>query len=294
VWAAFENECQRVGRPRNKVMVVGGNQRSFEPDVVWDDIVLPAELKAEIIKDVESFFAKGVAVYERLKLKPFRKLLLAGVPGTGKTMICTALARWGLERDYQVIYVSSASISGPNFVKIQQALHIAAESRAPSIILLEELDAYLHEQQKALILNVLDGSESFSNPNGTLLVATTNYPEVIDDRVLKRPGRLDRIYIIPEVQREDLAIRLLRRYLGDLWHDDHTALADKLVGYPGAFVREVVVYALTQLAYDDGHELPLSLLADSFDRLHEQIAAKDDFLVKRRQAMGFDINERAG
>src|SRR5262249_22462402 len=152
-------------------------------------------LKTEIMDDISSFFTKGVQVYRRLNLKPFRKLLLAGVPGTGKTMLCSALAKWALQQGYLVIYVSSAQkrqgeASGANFEKIQEALHIASNSRYPTLILLEELDAYLHAEEKALILNVLDGSESTIGDKGTLLISTTNYPEAIDERVLKRPGRL--------------------------------------------------------------------------------------------------------
>jgi SpoVK/Ycf46/Vps4 family AAA+-type ATPase len=121
-----------------------------------------------------------VSVYKRLNLNPFRKILLAGVPGTGKTMLCNALAQWALDQGYLAIYVSSADANGAQFWKIQQALHTAVTSQKPALILLEEIDAYLNSREKALILNVLDGAESFDNPQGTLLIATTNYPEAID------------------------------------------------------------------------------------------------------------------
>ena len=55
----------------------------------------------------------------------------------------------------------------------------------------------------------------------------------------------------------------------------------QLVGYPGAFIREVAVYALTQLAYDDLDELTMDLLEQSFKGLKDQIDARDDFLTQR-------------
>jgi SpoVK/Ycf46/Vps4 family AAA+-type ATPase len=131
------------------------------------------------------------------------------------------------------------------------------------------------------MLNVLDGSESVPNEQGTLLVATTNYPEAIDERVLKRPGRLDRIFIIPEVKVHEDAERMLQKYLGPVWGDEHRAFAPKLVGYPGAFIREVAVGALMQCAGEEMTELPLELLERSFSSLKEQIDARDDFLTKR-------------
>lgn len=288
-WHTFTTECDRLSdalEPTNKVIVIGGKSNAFEPKVKWDEIVLPEKLKSEMLEDVSAFFTKGAEVYRRLNLKPFRKLLLAGVPGTGKTMICSALAKWALEQNYLVIYVSSAQrrqgdAYGSTFEKIEHALAIAASSALPTLILLEELDAYLHEEEKALVLNVLDGNESQINDKGTLLVATTNYPEAIDERVLKRPGRLDRIFIIPETRAAIDAEKMLRQYLGTLWQDEHKGLIPALVGYPGAFIREVAVYALTQVAYDDLNHLPYDLLERSFNGLKAQLDARDDFLKQR-------------
>jgi hypothetical protein len=293
-FAKFNSECERLAYaqdPSSRVVVIGGRKQTFEPEVNWDDIILPEKLKSDIFNDVQSFFAKGAGVYTQLGLKPFRKLLLAGVPGTGKTMICTALAKWALEQKYLVVYVSSAHKKqgdeyGSTFDKIDHALSVASSSELPTLIVLEELDAYLHDNEKAIILNVLDGNEASVNDKGTLLIATTNYPEAIDDRVLKRPGRLDRVFVVPETKREEDAEKMLRQYLGKMWQDDHVVMVPDLVGYPGAFIREVAVQALTQVAYRDLDELPVSILRESFDGLREQIDARDDML-KQRGKVGF-------
>ncbi|MEP6988870.1 MAG: hypothetical protein ABI970_24930, partial [Chloroflexota bacterium] len=86
VWFSFSEECKRLSEAleaTDKVIVIGGKSESFVPKVHWDEIVLPDKLKHDLMEDVSSFFTKGVDVYRRLNLKPFRKLLLAGVPGTG-------------------------------------------------------------------------------------------------------------------------------------------------------------------------------------------------------------------
>lgn len=283
-WGAFERACWQLRtslEPTEKVVIIGGKKHSFVPTVEWDDIVLPASLKADLMSDVQSFFTSGIEIYKGLKLKPFRKLLLAGVPGTGKTMLCSAFAKWAIERDYLVIYISSADRRGATFGKIEEALTVAANSKVPTLILLEELDAYLSDDERALVLNVLDGAESSMNDQGSLIIATTNYPEVIDDRVLKRPGRLDRVYIIPETRTLEDASEILRKYLGPMWQDDHRDVAEKLIGYPGAFIREVAIHALTQVAFAGMAGVPLETLGHSFARLKEQIDARDDFLSKR-------------
>lgn len=286
-WLAFEEECQRLANAaiafRDRVFIVGGAEDAFDATVDWEDVYLPEDLKQNIRRDVDSFFTRGVAVYQRLKINPFRKLLLAGVPGTGKTMLCSALARWALAQNYFVIYVSGSNEFGAKFWKIHRALSMAADSDMRAIVIVEELDAYLDEESKAQLLNVLDGSETPVNSRGTILIATTNHPEIIDDRVLKRPGRLDRIFIIPEVEDEASAERLLAAYLGADWRDEHRAVVPRLLGKPAAFFREVALSALTLAAYQDCEGLPLDILEASLASLEKQIEAKDDFLIAHKR-----------
>jgi hypothetical protein len=301
-WEAFAEMLDKLAmkqEPDDEIMIIGGRERRMKPEVRWEDVILPAALKDDLMHDVHGFFTKGVEVYRRLRLKPFRKLLLAGVPGTGKTMLCMALAKWALEQHYLVIYISSSGRwrsgdeDGASFEKIDHALNVAAESEVPTLIIVEELDIYLRPEHKALILNVLDGSEAPLNPHGTLLISTTNYPEAIDERVLKRPGRLDRIFIIPEMRAAHDAEAMLRACLGDLWDDSHRAIVRHLVGYPGAFIREVVVHALTQAAYAHSDNLSLALLEESFRRLRDQIEARDDLLLHRGE-VGFNVKPNLG
>lgn len=139
---------------------------------------------------------------------------------------------------------------------------------------------------------VLLVSASPQNDYGTLLIATTNHPENIHDRALKRPGRLDRIFIIPEMKNEADAEKMLRNYLGAEWRDEHRQVVPELVGKPGAFIREVALYALTA-AYQDCDHLPLRILQNSLDMLEEQIEAKEDFLTAHKKGdMGLSPSQK--
>ena len=295
MWASFISTCQRLRRPQNKVTVVGGNQHNYEPRVDLSDIIMEEDLKQSILDDVDKFFRRGVGVYRKMNLNPFRKILLAGVPGTGKTMLCNALAKWALEREYQVLYISGADARGANFFKIQQALAISVNAKRPTLILLEEIDSFLNDKQKSMILNILDGVESFENEFGTMLIATTNYPEAIDDRVLKRPGRLDRIYIVPPAQSVEIVERMLRQYLGDMWQEDHALMARPLLDYPGAFIREVCVFAMTQAIDEDEDNInvSLALLEESFERLKSQIKAREALVNQNPGGRKFGFAARA-
>jgi hypothetical protein len=285
-WAAFELMCARAVRPRIKrrrdVYIIGGTDAFFDPTVEWEDVILPESLKNDLADDMDAFFTKGVGIYRQLKLAPFRKLLLAGLPGTGKTMLCAAMAKLAISHGRIVVYVSGSDRDGASFEKIQRALQAVTAARYPVLLIVEEIDAYLQGDDKARVLNVLDGVESPNNPEGALLLATTNYPEVIDERIAKRPGRLDRIFVIPTIQDELHAEQMLRHYMSDQWRDEHLAVLPQLISQPGAFVREAALHARMLAAHENRTEVTLEFLQESVESLLRQINSGNDFLRDRR------------
>jgi AAA+ superfamily predicted ATPase len=288
VWAAFEQICNdavRLPSRRQDVYIIGGTNTHFKPSVDWEDVILPEDLKEDLRLDMESFFKDGVAIYKELNLAPFRKLLLVGPPGTGKTMLCAAMAKLALKKRRVVVYVSGADDDGASFHKIHHALNVVANAGYPVVLIVEEIDVYLRKEDKARILNVLDGLESPNNPKGALLLATTNYPEVIDERIAKRPGRLDRIFVIPPVEDESLAESMLRRYMGPQWQETHRTIVEHLVDQTGAFVREVALHARMLAAHHQKTEVTLDMLEQSLSDLSDQMET-DHHLLPRR-SVGF-------
>lgn len=288
-WAAFEVQCNKAARYLERsqsVYIVGGTNASFKPTVDWKDVILPDNIKHDLRADMEAFFADGVGIYQQLNLPPFRKLLLVGPPGTGKTTLCAALAKLALQQKRVVVYVSGADEDGASFHKIHHALSVVANSHHPVLLIVEEIDVYLRKDDKAQILNVLDGLESPNNPRGALLVATTNYPEVIDERIAKRPGRVDRIIYIPTIQNIEQAGQMLARYMGPQWQDDHRVVLSHLIGQTGAFVREVALYARMLAAHNRETSVSLDVLERSIASLSSQLATGDDLLPRRRIGFG--------
>lgn len=288
-WANFEALCNEVVRRpsrRQDVYIIGGTNAYFKPTVDWDEVILPSSIKEDLRSDMEAFFKDGVPIYQELNLAPFRKLLLVGPPGTGKTMLCAAMAKLALKRKRVVVYVSGADDDGASFHKIHHALNVVANAGYPVLLIVEEIDVYLRKDDKARILNVLDGLESPNNPRGALLLATTNYPEVIDERIAKRPGRMDRILVIPPIQDEELARQMLEHYMGPQWQSEHSEVVPFLVGQTGAFVREIALHARMLAAHNQRTTVDLDTLKQSIGSLTNQINTGDDLMPRRRIGFG--------
>src|ERR1700694_3272317 len=97
-----------------------------------------------------------------------------------------------------------------------------------------------HELQ--LVLNTLDGVATPDNEAGTLLLATSNDPEKIDQRIRDRPGRIDILIEIGLVEDTELAIRFLQHFLGNAYREaEHAPLAPLLLKQPGSHFREVCI-----------------------------------------------------
>ncbi|MBN1562355.1 MAG: ATP-binding protein [Anaerolineae bacterium] len=287
-WVHFESLCNEVVRRpsrRQDVYIIGGTNAYFKPTVEWDEVILPTHIKEDLRSDMEAFFTDGVSIYQELNLAPFRKLLLVGPPGTGKTMLCAAMAKLALKKKRVVVYVSGADDDGASFHKIHHALNVVANAGYPVLLIVEEIDVYLRKDDKARILNVLDGLESPNNARGALLLATTNYPEVIDERIAKRPGRMDRILVIPPIQDEELATQMLKHYMGPQWQENHAEIVPYLVDQTGAFVREIALHARMLAAHNQQREVDLATLKQSVGSLSSQINTGDDLMPRR--AMGF-------
>jgi DNA polymerase III delta prime subunit len=172
-------------------------------------------------------------------------ILLAGPPGTGKTMFAAAIARQAgvpLISGSLGQWQSAGEAHLGTTLRAMRSFFRAARETSPCIALIDELDSFGDRQRFSDhnshyasqvvngLLECLDGAEG---RKGVVLVGTTNAPQRIDPAIL-RSGRFDRCMIVPLPGLTDL-VAILRHHLGrDLAGVDLTRAARRALGGSGA------------------------------------------------------------
>ncbi len=179
------------------------------PNVKWEDIGGLEELKQQLKEAVE-WPLKFPDSFKRLGVRPPKGVLLYGPPGCGKTLLAKAVAN---QSEANFILVKGPELIskwvGESERGIREIFKKARQS-APAIIFFDEIDSIAPRRGTNLsssnvtervvnqLLTEMDGLEELTN---VVVVAATNRPDIMDPGLL-RPGRFDRIILVPVPDKE--------------------------------------------------------------------------------------------
>jgi cell division protease FtsH len=187
-----------VGKAKARVI---GDER---PVTRFSDVAGYPAVKAEVMDVIE--YLRDPGRYHAAGARGPRGVLMAGQPGTGKTLLARAVAG---EADVPFLYVSGSSFV-EMFVGVGAArvrdLFEQARTLAPAIIFVDEIDAlgarrqhagYAGSDEREQTLNqLLAEMDGFDQSSGVVVLAATNRPDALDP-ALRRPGRFDREVLVP-------------------------------------------------------------------------------------------------
>jgi len=232
------------GKSRAKLM-----KKDDENKITFADVAGVEEAKEELQEVVE--FLKDPKQFQRLGGKMPKGVLLAGAPGTGKTLIAKAVAG---EAD-----VPFFNISGSDFVEMFVGVGASrvrdmfeqGRKNAPCIIFVDEIDAVGrsrfsgmgggHDEREQTLNALLVEMDGFETEEGIIIIAATNRPDVLDP-ALMRPGRFDRqVFIdLPNLKGREEILKIHVKRVTLSKDIDLTKVARGTPGFSGADIMNLV------------------------------------------------------
>lgn len=171
--------------------------------VVLDDLIqLPDSSSQEVLDEIKVFWERE-EVYRRLKVTWKRGVLLWGPPGSGKTTTVQLLSKMIVDMGGISVYCTAPRVTASGLDAFRRI-----EPDRPVVVILEDLDAIIHNYGEPDLLALLDGELQIDN---VVFVATTNYPEKLDKRIVNRPSRFDIVKKVPMPSKEARKIYLLEK-----------------------------------------------------------------------------------
>jgi len=245
--------------------------------VLFDDIAGLKEAKAELAEVVD--FLRSPQKFADVGARIPRGVLLAGSPGTGKTLLARAVAG---ESKVPFFYVSASEFVemfvGVGASRIRD-IFVTARKASPAILFIDEIDAVgrqrgagmgggsdEREQTLNQILVELDG---FDRETRVIVLAATNRPDVLDP-ALMRPGRFDRRVILDLPDRADREAILRIHSKGKPVDPkvDYKRLAARTPGYSGADLANLMNEAAILAARDNRKQI---IQADVYEAVEKVI-----------------------
>lgn len=294
VWVFFMRQMQgggkggafSFGKSKARMLDESTNQITFA-DVAGCD-----EAKDEVAELVE--FLREPAKFQKLGGRVPRGVLMAGSPGTGKTLLAKAIA--GEAK------VPFFSISGSDFVEMFVGVGASrvrdmfeqAKKHAPCIIFIDEIDAVGrqrgagmgggNDEREQTLNQLLVEMDGFEGSTGVIVIAATNRPDVLDPALL-RPGRFDRQVVVPlpDIRGREQILLVHMRKIPSATDVRADILARGTPGFSGADLANLVNEAALFAARGNKRLVDM----DDFER------AKDKIMMgAERKNMVMPVEER--
>lgn len=156
--------------------------------VLTDNLIeLDDSAAVRVIAGIEKFW-ESKAQFDRFGILFKRGLLMWGPAGSGKTATVNMLMNDLVKRGGMVVIVRSPGLAVHGLHELRRI-----EPNRPIIVVLEDIEEMISNHGEHELLSLLDGEHQVSN---VVVLATTNYPERLGERIINRPSRFDEVILV--------------------------------------------------------------------------------------------------
>ncbi|PIE60055.1 MAG: cell division protein FtsH [Desulfobulbus propionicus] len=278
VWIFFMRQMQMggkggalsFGKTRAKLQGEGEVQVTFKDVAGIDEAKEELEEIIDFLRDPQKFTKLGGRIP--------KGVLLAGSPGTGKTLLARAIAGEA--------GVPFFTISGSDFVEMfvgvgasrVRDLFNQGKKNAPCIIFIDEIDAVGrhrgaglgggHDEREQTLNQLLVEMDGFEGNDGVIIIAATNRPDVLDPALL-RPGRFDRQVVVPvpDVKGREAILTIYGKKTKLASGVDMAVIARGTPGFSGADLENLINEAALMAAREGKEEIDEDQLERAKDKV---------------------------
>ncbi len=247
VLARFDDAIRKAKGLRGRVLSFERDERHGYagvkvhrlPAVSREEIILPESTLALIDSNIIRFTAHRPAL-AALGLPVKKGVLFHGAPGTGKTRTIQYIA--ATLRDATMFLVTAEEIE-----HLRECIALARMLQ-PAIVVIEDVDLIAEDRNSiydlrvlSLLNRLLNEMDGLREDSEILFILTTNRPEVLENALAARPGRVDQAIEFP-LPDEACRRELVRLYAGKL-EISEAALAEivrRTRGVTASFIKELM------------------------------------------------------
>ena len=249
IFDAIESQLRKAHSYRGKVLSLeqsphyGGTSTGITvhqmESVQRDQVILPDKTLDDLDRTIIRFCEQRESLRE-LGLQTKRGVMFYGPPGTGKTHTIRYLATQ-LE-DHTTFLITAEQIALlPEYFALARLMQ-------PVIFVIEDADLLAKSReymgstgQEVLLNHLLNEMDGLKEEADILFVLSSNKPEVLEEALVARPGRVDQAIEFPRPD-DDCRRRLMALYGGKLSISEK--LVDNIVnrtkGVSASFVKELM------------------------------------------------------
>ena len=232
-------------------------------------IRFPNTIADQVICEFDSFWDKKDEYLSRGESHK-RGFLLWGPPGGGKTCTVAFIMKDFIKAGNIVFEFNSYLMDTLNYFR-------KIEPKRKIMVIIEDVDNLMRNSDlEHALLQFLDGSVQHKN---TIVIATTNYPEQLPDRVINRPSRFDRVSYIGTPSARDREI-YIREKSKKLRSNSIKKWVRETEGFTLAHLKELIVSVeVFGLTYKETMNRLNEMRKKDYksDDYEKQLRGKDDF-----------------
>lgn len=171
-------------------ILAGDGMTYFEKiSVLTHDLIrFPETNSDKVINEIKNFWERE-EVFKTHKMTYKRGILLHGPAGSGKSITVRFIMNDIVERGGIVVKFTHPNLFNDGMRKFREI-----EPNTPIVVIMEDLDSIIQVFSESEVLNILDGVCQIEK---AVFLATTNYPENLGPRIINRPSRFDKRFLIP-------------------------------------------------------------------------------------------------